>query len=532
MNSRPDNPILGITCILIGMSTMSFMDAMIKLLSDGYPLHEIVMARSVIAIVLTLFIVHIEGGLGLLRTSRPWLHLARGLLIVLTNMAFYMALSVMPIAKATAIFFVSPLIITALSVLLLGEQVGWRRWLAVSIGFIGTAIMMRLGTGAFEPAAILPVIAACAYALTQIITRWISATEKASVMSFYISATFIVVSAVFWVFAGAGEFSGRFGEDLEFLFMAWRQPDMNDALLMVAIGFLITIVGYMISQAYRVADVNVIAPFEYIAMPMAILWGYLFWREVPDMYSAIGMILVGGSGLFVFFREKHTTAPIDQTYGIDPLEKPDNGAGSNLAITPNRMIVLISVLILTAEISWLAHNYTWLIEWLTEHFYLAAIIFIKSTWKRLLVIKFISAIKIFFVLLWHLGKLLLLKILKTLGIRYGVFASQRKWRSVRRAKIVYLRRGKAWMKNFIHHWRLFSLPEKAIIVIAFLPVLLVLMLLGFSFQVTRKTMVQKSQEAMALKTARSAAIKSSGLSAWLKKIDQKAIQKIRQITGK
>lgn len=308
---------LGISCILIGMSTMSLMDAIIKLLSDSYPLHEIVMVRSVISIVLTLFIIHFEGGLGLLRTSRPFMHMARGLLIAIANMTFYLALAVMPLAEVTAIFFIAPVLSTALSVLLLGERVGWHRWLAVIAGFTGIAIMMRLGTDSFTLYSLLPVVAALTYALTQIITRWISVTEKASVMSFYISATFIIISAGFWVAAGDGSYAGHNGPGLDFLFRAWAWPDKNDALDMILIGILVTIVGYMISQAYRVAEVNIIAPFEYVALPMAVMWGYIFWREIPDMNSILGIILIGGSGLYVFYREHRTPAPVDQTYGID-----------------------------------------------------------------------------------------------------------------------------------------------------------------------------------------------------------------------
>jgi S-adenosylmethionine uptake transporter len=314
---RRDNTLLGILCVVTGMATGSLMDATIKSLSGGYPLHEIVMARSVVAIFLTIFIVHLEGGLSLLKTKRPFVHLTRGLLIVVANMTFYMAISFMPLAEATALFFVSPLIITALSVPFLGEKVGWRRWIGIIAGFFGVIIMIRPGVNTISIYSFLPIIAATAYASTQIITRRLGTTEKASVMSFYISLTFIVIAGCFWWFIGDGSLSGQYDPKVEFLFRAWKMPDSDDAMKMVFVGVLVAIVGYMLSQAYRVANASIVAPFEYVTLPLALLWGYLFWGEIPDLQAAIGMALIVGSGLYIFLREKRTTGIIDETYGID-----------------------------------------------------------------------------------------------------------------------------------------------------------------------------------------------------------------------
>lgn len=314
---RADNKILGITCVMTGMATGSLMDATIKFLSDDYPLHEIVMARSLVSIVLTLFVVHLEGGLRMLKTSKPLIHLFRGLLIVIANMTFYMAISIMPLAEATALFFVSPLFITALSVPFLGEKVGWRRWAGIFAGFIGVIIMMRPGIETFDIYSFLPVIAAFAYATTQITSRRLGTTEKASVMSFYISLTFVVIASGFWFAIGDGSVSGKFDPKMEFLFRAWRLPEMKDAALMIFVGFLVAIVGYMLSQAYRVANASIVAPFEYVTLPLAILWGYLFWGEVPDIQAGVGIMLIAGSGLYIFLREQRTTGIVDESYGIE-----------------------------------------------------------------------------------------------------------------------------------------------------------------------------------------------------------------------
>ncbi len=312
-----DRTALGISCVMAGMATGSLMDATIKSLSGDFPLHEIVMARSLVAITLTLFIVHLEGGLSMLKTSKPHIHLFRGLLIVIANMTFYMAISIMPLAEATALFFVSPLFITALSVPFLGEKVGWRRWAGIIVGFTGVIVMMRPGIKAFDIFYFLPIIAALAYATTQITTRRLGTTETASVMSFYISLTFVVIAGGFWFAVGDGSMSGIYDPKLEFLFRAWKWPGLNDAALMIFVGILVAVVGYMLSQAYRVADASIVAPFEYVTLPLAILWGYLFWQEVPDLQAGVGITLIVGSGLYIFLRERRTTGIIDESYGIE-----------------------------------------------------------------------------------------------------------------------------------------------------------------------------------------------------------------------
>ncbi len=299
-----ENHTLGISCAITGVVAMSVMDVVIKWLSPQYPLHEIILVRTVVALFLTLIIVHFEGGFALLKTRRPVLHLIRGLMIVTANITFYLALAVMPIAEAAALFYVAPLIIAGLSVPLLGETVGSRRWAAIFVGFMGVVLMSGLGTDSFKMATLLPVFAALAYALTQLMTRRLGVTDKASTLSFYIGIVFLLVSIAFGLTVGDGRFVEVGGPGLEFLLRPWRLPDANSLVLMVVCGFLVAVVAYMLSQAYRITQANVIAPFEYVALPLAILWGYLFWGEVPGLKAMIGIILIGGAGLYVFLHER------------------------------------------------------------------------------------------------------------------------------------------------------------------------------------------------------------------------------------
>ena len=292
------------------MTAITINDMLIKLLSGDYPLHQIVFLRSVIGIVFSLALVQLEGGFGILRTDKPLLHLLRGLLMVVANLSFFAALAVLPLADATALFFVAPLFITLLSIPILGEKVGIRRISAVLVGFAGVLVMQQpwasegLGTGE-RIVLLLPVLAAFTYALCQIMARRLGATAKASAMAVYIQGTFILVSLGFWAVAGDGRYAvGVDNASLQFLLRARRWPNEGDALLFLALGALSGVIGYSISQAYRLAQPATEAPFEYIAMPLAVLWGWLLWDYLPSAQILVGITLIMGAGLYVFLREK------------------------------------------------------------------------------------------------------------------------------------------------------------------------------------------------------------------------------------
>jgi S-adenosylmethionine uptake transporter len=297
----------GILFIIAGMAALATQDMVIKFLSGGYPLHQIVLSRACLALLLTLVLVRMEGGLRLLRTRRPALHLARGLLVTIANMTYFTAFASLPLAEATALFFVAPLFITLLSVPMLGETVGPRRWAAVIVGLAGVVVMTRPGSGLFNPIAILPVVAAFCYALSQMLTRRLGVTDRASVMSFYIHLTFFFVSAGAGLTIGSGDFlPAGAGASLSFLLRPWVWPEGVDAPLFLVCGVLVTIGGYCLAEAYRVAAAASVAPFEYVSLPMAVMWGYFVFHEAPDAYTFTGVALIAGGGLYVFYRESVT----------------------------------------------------------------------------------------------------------------------------------------------------------------------------------------------------------------------------------
>ena len=296
--------VLGIACVLGATVFFSLNDISIKFLADGYPLHQIVFIRALTAMVLTLTIIMpFEGGFQNLRTRRPWIHALRGFMVVVANTAFFAAIAAMPLADASAIFFVAPLFITGLSVVVLHETVGPRRWIAVLVGLLGVIVVVGPGNSSFAFVSLLPVVAALAYASMQIMTRMMGISEKASTMSFYIQLSFLLFCGTLGLALGDGRFSGSDNPALEFFLRPWAWPTPLDLTIMLFLGAVSAGAGYLISQAYRAAEAGLIAPFEYTALILAVFWGITLWGEWPSAATWLGIALIAGSGIFVALRE-------------------------------------------------------------------------------------------------------------------------------------------------------------------------------------------------------------------------------------
>lgn len=305
-----NNATLGILFVIAGILAISVNDMLFKRLSGDYPLHELVFLRSLLGLVFSIALVRMEGGWQILKTRRPGLHIIRGLLIVAANMSYFAALAALPLADATALFFAAPLFITLLSIPVLGEKVGVMRLSAVIVGFIGVVIMQRPWADADNLDAsrlvyLLPVFAALTYAMTQLMTRKLGVDSKASALSVYIHATFVVVSLGFFIVVGDGRYAASFTDpSLQFLLRAWVWPDPADWWVIFGLGANAAIIGYCLSQAYRLADAATVAPFEYLGLPLAVFWGWIIFADLPLLEVWLGMGLILASGIFVFLREK------------------------------------------------------------------------------------------------------------------------------------------------------------------------------------------------------------------------------------
>ena len=300
--------------VFLGMLCISINDLFVKQFSKNYPLHELIFIRSLIAILFTLLLVKSEGGLKILKTQQPIQHALRAVAIFLCNMIFFSAIATLPLATATALFFVAPIFITLLSIPLLGEKVGIRRLLAVIIGFLGVFIMMKPNTWTMSdiPPVIyfLPVIAAVLYALMQIMTRKLSKSSKPAALAFYIQLAFVIFSLIFGLTFGDGKLADvSSNTSLQFIFKGWAFPKTSDLPYFFALGCLASGVSYFMSKAYSTAAAASVAPFEYVLLPLSIFWGWTFFGDIPDLYIFTGIIFVVGSGLYVLIREKKKEIP-------------------------------------------------------------------------------------------------------------------------------------------------------------------------------------------------------------------------------
>lgn len=290
----------GIYLMLSAVLLFSVMDALIKWASETYPVVQIIFFRNLLAFLPLSYFIYRAGGIAVLRTERLSGHLIRGVVGLAAMVCVFLSFALLPLAEAVALQLSGPIFLTALSVPLLGERVGVRRWSAVIVGFIGVLIMTRPGTGVFQPAALLAIGGALFYALAMISIRWLSATERAESIVFYFTCFATVLAAVVLPFE-------------------WVMPDALGLLVLCTIGLLGGFAQLAMTQAFRLAPVAVVAPFDYAALVFAVLFGLLFWREVPDIFLLAGSVVVVGSGLYILYRE---TKLARQRAGKPPIPTP------------------------------------------------------------------------------------------------------------------------------------------------------------------------------------------------------------------
>jgi S-adenosylmethionine uptake transporter len=292
-----------VAIIAAGKFLFAIQDVIIKQMSGGYPVHQILFIRGLVAIPVLLLLIHLRGGLGVLRRHRPALHLLRGALMLIAFMCFYVALAGTSLTTATALFFTAPFFITLLSIPLLGEQVGWRRFASIIVGFAGVIIVLRPNTGGFSYYDLLPILAAFFYSSCQLMVRVAKMTEPPALMSLYASIVFVVLGGLCGFGLSGIEAAPDAGVSAQFLLRAWSMPGPADLLLLTLTG-LTSALGFMCSSnAYQREQASRIAPFEYVMIVWVTLLSYLVWSELPDATTLFGVVLIVGSGIYVIRRE-------------------------------------------------------------------------------------------------------------------------------------------------------------------------------------------------------------------------------------
>jgi drug/metabolite transporter (DMT)-like permease len=283
--ARADRPFRGIALILASTVFLGLSDVTSKYLSATLPSIEIAWIRFLVFALVMVPAMLPGSHLFALRTVRPGLQVMRGVALLGSSLFFISGLRFLPIAEASATGFVSPLLVTALSIVFLGESVGVRRWLATAVGLIGVLIILRPGSSAFHPAAFFPLVSALSWACMLIMTRMMSGREA------------VMTTMTYSAIVGIGILTALVP-------LVWVAPSWHDILFGILIGVASTAGQWIVVLAFRYADASVLAPFSYTQLLWVSILGFLVFGEVPDIWTVTGAVFVVASGLYTAHRER------------------------------------------------------------------------------------------------------------------------------------------------------------------------------------------------------------------------------------
>ena len=281
-SSAPGRAIL---CMLLGVAVLTANDALLKWMTGGYHVGQIMFCRGLFVFIPLALLIWRGGGLRSLHTDNPTGHLIRALLVILGTFLFVSGLKHLPLTDAIAIAFAGPLFIAALAPPLLGEYVGWRRWMAVLSGFIGIVIIMRPGGGVFQWAALFPLAASLTGAFRDILTRGMSETETSVALLFYTSLGVVLASMVISPYV-------------------WQPMPFADWGWFAVNGFLIGSAHFLMIETFRYGEAAMVAPFKYSGVVWAAIFGYFIWGDIPDLATVMGVTVVAVAGIYILYRER------------------------------------------------------------------------------------------------------------------------------------------------------------------------------------------------------------------------------------
>ena len=270
---------------LLAWIILPVMDGLAKYLSVDLPVLQIVWARYFFTVVITLSFIIIFFRKQLVWTSKPKLQLFRGLILLCANMLFFYAISIISLTKALTLAFVAPLIVTALSPFILGEIVGYRRWLAVIIGFIGSLIVIRPGLIEFNVATLAALGTGFFYGIYLIITRKLHTADSPLL-------TLLITGVVGAIILSA------------YMPFSWIEPNPNQWLFMFCIGLCASVGHFFLILSLKYADASKLAPFSYFEIVTNVIIGYYFFSDFPDIWTWVGLLIIINSGIYISIRER------------------------------------------------------------------------------------------------------------------------------------------------------------------------------------------------------------------------------------
>ncbi|WP_309082771.1 DMT family transporter [Chelativorans sp.] len=281
---------LGILLMLISMLLFSLNDAMGKYLVATYSVGQVLLIRSAAALLILAPLLWRAGLRPLLKIERPGMQTLRVLLSAAEVYGFYFAVGYLPLADVMTYWLAAPIYVAALSPLLLGEKVGWRRWTAIFLGFVGVVIALDPSAATLTPPAIISILGSFAFAFLLLSSRALRATPD--------------LTLVFWQTLGAafvGLATAPFG---------WATPSGGDFLLLGMLGVVAMLAHMGMNRSMKLADAATVAPFQYTMLLWAVVFGWAFFGDVPRPAILVGGAIIVAAGLFIFFRERKVKAPV------------------------------------------------------------------------------------------------------------------------------------------------------------------------------------------------------------------------------
>lgn len=295
--------IRGLVIMAFAMTILPCMDAIAKYMSTFHAMSpgQVTFYRFFFQMILTLPLLLTVAGAGAFRARRPWMNLLRGALHAAATLLFFAAVKYMPLADVFAIYFVEPFMLTALSAVFLGEKVGWRRWIAIIIGFGGAMIVIQPSFALFGVTSLLPVACAFLFALYLFLNRAIGDADPPLTMQTISGVGGTIFMAVV-LYVG-----DRMGN-------ADFRPALPDSLatfgLLAVLGALSGYGHLLVVRAFRLAPVSILAPFQYFEIISATILGFLLFGDFPTPSKWLGVVIIVGSGLFIIWRERKTAAAV------------------------------------------------------------------------------------------------------------------------------------------------------------------------------------------------------------------------------
>ncbi|WP_445502075.1 DMT family transporter [Microvirga sp. G4-2] len=279
------SPVRGILLLVASTIVFSFCDIITKHLAATLPATEIAWIRYATFSCIVVPVILLTGGKVLFRAKRPGLQILRSFGMIGSTLFFTQGLRYLPVAESTAIYFISPILIMALSILFLGESVGWRRWIAALVGLTGVLVVIRPGTDAFQTTALLPLLGATSWAAGAVVTRKMSGSDH--------PLTTLAYSAVggCLILSAALPFN-------------WVAPSGSEIGFAVLMGLFFAVGQWFVVLAYRHGNASVIAPFSYVQLIWAGALGYLVFGALPDGWTIMGACIIAASGLYTAYRER------------------------------------------------------------------------------------------------------------------------------------------------------------------------------------------------------------------------------------